>query len=195
MPVVVISGEPQSGSSTAARLVAKKLNLRHWSVGDYIKSLAQRAERETARAIEVMSSERGQSKSFHEEVDAKTAEEAKKGGVVIDGKLAVHFIRSLADLAVWLACPFEERARRASQRDGISMEQARKLAKENERIGRETYKRIYGFDYFGQKAEADLVIDTSKAPPEQVAAKIVAALEEKLAAKRGHKIYDRRKFL
>ena len=194
MPLIVISGEPQSGSSTSAKLIAKKLNLRHWSAGDYVKSFGK-AEKETERSVTAMSSEQGQSKEFHENVDKKQIEEAKKGDVVIDAKLGIHFLKDFADLTVWLACPTEERARRVAERDKVSLEEGRKLTAEIERIGRETYKRIYDFDYFNQKGRADLVIDTVENDPEQVAAKVIEAYEEVMAPKRAHKDAHTRKFL
>ena len=47
MPVIVISGKPGCGSSTTAKLLAKKLNLRHFSLGDYNKAHAKKAKDQT----------------------------------------------------------------------------------------------------------------------------------------------------
>src|SRR3989339_1294502 len=100
MPMIAISGRPGSGSSTTARLLAKKLKLRHFSVGGHIKK--QQHKSTEAEAIVSYWKTNGRDASYNKEMDDLAMKEARKGNVVIDGKLAIHFLKNTARFKVWL---------------------------------------------------------------------------------------------
>lgn len=178
MPVIVISGQPGCGSSTTAKLLAKKLRLRHFSVGDYNKSHIRKG-RETDRSITMWKTNKGASEKFHIDSDELARERARKGNVVIDGKLQIRLAKGFYDLSVWLKAPFGIRAERYAKRDGISLKGAGRKLKEKETLERKNWLRIYSFDYFRQEKGADLVIDTSRKKPEKVVEAIIKALKIK----------------
>ena len=159
--VLIISGPPGAGSTTVSKEIAKRLNLDFFSPGFLQKSLAKGLNQSEA-AIKVWKTEKEKTKKTHEDRDALQVALAKKGNIVICGKLSIHFLKKYATFSVWLDVPLDIRARRTAGRDGISFEQAKKDIFEREKIEREEWKKIYGFDYFDQKKEADLVLDTSK---------------------------------
>lgn len=101
---------------------------------------------------------------------------AKRGNVVICGKLSIHFLKKYADFAVWLDVSRKERARRTAGRDSISYEEALRNISEREEIDRKNFLRIYGFDYTKQKDKADLIIDTSKMSVQQAVSAILQSL-------------------
>ncbi|MEM7813425.1 MAG: cytidylate kinase family protein [Candidatus Aenigmatarchaeota archaeon] len=177
MPVIIISGQPGAGSSTAAKLLAKELGFAHWSAGDYAKQFGK-SEHETERAIEAWKGAASK-KQFHLNLDKAVQERAKQGDVVIDGKLAIHFAKNFATLTVWLKCPHTVRAQRLAQRDKIPLAEADRILDEKERLERTKWQQMYGLDPWEQEAEADLVLDTSALKPEQVVEKIKAELEKK----------------
>jgi len=117
----------------------------------------------------------GKSKIFHETIDELPKRLAEIGNIVIEGKLAVHMIPN-AGLKIWLKASLEKRAERINFRDNLGVENARRVLMAKEKKEREEWKRIYGFDYFNQEAEADLVIDTSNLSAEEVAERILANL-------------------
>lgn len=188
---IAVSGMPGAGSSTVAKLLAKRLGLDYFSAGNYVKSLAARAvgarATETQAALKMWQGDL-QTKEFNKKLDEEVVRRGKKGGIVIDGKLAIHFLKDIANFKVWLKCPLEVRAARVAGRDGIPFEDALAVNREKERLERENFKKFYGFDTFEQEAEADLSLDTSKLSPEEIVDKIESAL-----ASRKHD--HRRKFL
>ncbi|MBI2580164.1 MAG: cytidylate kinase family protein [Candidatus Aenigmarchaeota archaeon] len=181
MAVIVVSGMPGAGSSTVASLLAKRLNLRHFSAGDFFKKKAVESgvkEGETRRATEFLLTERGSRKDFHVDIDDLQRELAKAGNIVIDGKLSIRLLSGLYDVSVWLKAPDDVRARRISGRDGIPEKEALKAVKERDRIERQSFLRIYGFDTFSQENEAGIVVDTSDMTPEEIVNLIVKKMKE-----------------
>ena len=176
--VIVISGEPGAGSTTIAKEVAKRLNLDFFSPGLLLKGLSGKKE-ESKAALATLKTEKGSSKEYHNELDRRQVEAARKGNVVITGKLGIHFTKEFADLCVWLDVSPEVRARRTAGRDGITEEEALKSISEREEIDRKAFLRIYGFDYKGQKDEADLALDTSRLTINQAVDTVLSAFRQK----------------
>jgi cytidylate kinase len=178
MVVVVVSGMPVCGSSTTARLLAKKLGIRHFSVGDYYKQLAKKYSTggEIKRNVEFFRSEKGSDIDLHHRLDEMQKKVAKEGNVIIDSKIGIKMLNNLANVKVWIKAPFDVRAKRVAKRDKIPLEKAKEFLKDKERLERENFKRIYGFDTFDQEKEADLVIDNSHLSPEEAVDKILKYL-------------------
>ena len=172
MVVVVVSGQPGCGNSTVAKLVAKRLKLKHFSVGDYNKKHAK-GRTETDKSIAMWDPKRG-TKKFHNKSDALARKKARQGNIVIDAKLGIRMIKS--DFSVWLKAPRTVRAKRYAKRGRTSFKEAMKKLKEKERLERKNFKKIYGFDYFSQEKKADIVINTSNKIPKKIVDLIIKKL-------------------
>lgn len=182
MVVVAISGQPGCGSTTAAKMLAGKLGVEFFSLGNYTKNRALELSgepSETRRTADFWGSEKGSSAEFHNESDMMQKELAAKGDIVIDAKLAIHMLRGFADFSVWLRADFGARAGKVAKRDGIPEQEAKRILEEKERLERENFLRLYGFDYFVQEQEADIVIDVGKKTPEQAVGLILARMKER----------------
>ena len=167
MTVIAISGPPGAGTSTAAKKLAEKLGLKYFSPGQYMKE--QSEGNETEAALHGWIDEELSSEEFHNDIDEMQKEVARKGDVVIDGKLSVYMLEEIADLRVFLTAPIDTRARRSSERDDMDFEKARKTLKERQKEEVENWTEMYGFHYIDkQRSEADLVIDTSEHPPREI---------------------------
>lgn len=180
MTVIALSGEPGCGSTTTGKLLAKALGLDFFSVGAYTKEVALRTHREpkeTRRASEFWRSKKGSSKKFHKSSDAMQKSLARKGNIVIDGKLSVHMLKNIADAKIWLKAPLSVRAKRVANRDKIPLTDARKIVDEKENLERTNWKRIYGFDYFRQEREADIVINVGSKTPEQIVNLVISRIK------------------
>jgi len=183
MVVIVISGMPGCGSSTSAKLLAKKLKLKHFSVGDYNKGqieklTGKKPDTETERSLQMWHNKTGSSKRFHVNSDKLARQIAKDGNIVIDAKLGIRLLKGLYDLSVWLKAPKPVRIKRYAERDKKSIKEAKKMLDEKESDERKNWKRIYGFDYFVQEKEANIVIDTIYKSPEKIVNIIIKELRK-----------------
>jgi cytidylate kinase len=183
MVVIVISGMPGCGSSTLGRLLAKKLKLKFFSAGMYNKSLARKLtgkslKSEAERSLVVWESKKGSSKRFHNDCDRYFLKLAKKGNIVIDTKLGVRLMKGHYDLGVWLKAPLSVRAKRYARRDGTPLKKAMADLKKKQGYERKNFKKIYGFDYFSQGRDANLILDTSKKTPEELADEVLKRLNK-----------------
>ncbi len=184
MVVIAISGQPGCGSTTVGKLLAERLGTDFFSLGKWNKEQlkiikGEETGNETKNSIEMWKNKRGSSEEFHNMSDIKQKEIAAKGNVVIDAKLGIHMLRGFADFSVWLKAVENVRAERYAKRDGTGIKEAGKSLKEKENLERENWKKIYGFDYFGQEEEADLAIDVGNKTPEQITGLIMKEMKKR----------------
>lgn len=195
MPVIVIAGQPTAGSSIVAKLLAKKMKLKHFSAGDYFKKKAKFVSKKektnvsrsmtlTKRTADFLKDSVGGSQNFHNKLDDLQKKHAKKGRIVIDGKLAIKMLAEYADLKVWIKCDKKTRAERIAGREDISAKEAEKMLEEREKTERSVFSRIYGFDTFSQERQADLVIDSTNKTPEQIVDEVIVAYKTRKISRR-----------
>jgi cytidylate kinase len=173
---IVISGPPGSGSSKTSLLLAKKLSLNYFSAGDLFKSYSK--ERKN-RALDIWNSQFGKNKEFHLELDNYQKKKAKKGNIVICGKLSIFLLKDITNFKVWIDAPLKIRAERIAKREDISIIRAIDQIKKREEIERREWKKIYKFDYFDSKNLADLVIDSSEKSTEEIVEEILKSMKNK----------------
>jgi cytidylate kinase len=160
--VIAVSGPPGAGSTTIAKELAKKLGIEYFSPGFIQKGFAK-GRNESKAAIAVWKTKFGKSDELHKGLlDRLQIERARKGNVVVCGKLSIYILKDLAEHKVWLEASLDERARRSAKRDNLPIKDVKRMIMERERIERREWKRIYGIDYFDQKEMADLVVDSTK---------------------------------
>ena len=142
---VTISGLPGSGSSTLARSLAEKINFEYFGGGEFMR----------AYAIEKGLFNRG-AKTHHlatvygDEFDRKVDFEMRdwlkeKEGKVIDSWLSGFVAQGIeGNLKILMSCSRDElRIDRLVNRDGISVEEAKKHIFEREEKNLEKWTRLY----------------------------------------------------
>ncbi|MCH8067459.1 MAG: (d)CMP kinase [Nanoarchaeota archaeon] len=175
--IITLSGKAGSGKSTIAKELAKKLKLKHYSIGDLMRQIAKGKNmplNELSRIAE-------KDKSIDLELDKKTIWLRDKNDFVIDGRLTSYFL-PYADLKVFLDCKDKVRAERISK-DKRSDEKSKnineliKKIKQREQSERKRYKELYKIDYYDKKLY-DLMIDTTNLSIDEVIEKIMESVSK-----------------
>jgi len=171
--VVTIGGPHGTGKSTYAKMIAKELRLRYVSAGQLFRDLA----REKGISLEELSKQAANSPEIDNLIDERSAAEAAKGGVVIEGQLAAWMAKDLARVRIYLKAPDEVRITRIAHRDHLDYEVARRQTMERERIQRDRYKRYYGID-IGDLSLYNIVIETGNRPIESTSSELMSRINE-----------------
>lgn len=171
--VVTIGGPHGTGKSTYAKLIAKELKLRYVSAGQLFRDLA----REKGITLEELSKRAARSAETDQLIDERSAAEAAKGDVVIEGQLAAWMAKDLAQVRVYLAAPDEVRMGRIARRDHLEYEIARKQTLERERIQRDRYKRYYRID-IDDLSLYNIVIDTGDRSVESTSTELMSRIRD-----------------
>ncbi|NYZ79998.1 cytidylate kinase family protein [Candidatus Micrarchaeota archaeon] len=159
--IITVSGQPGAGSTTLAKQVAKTLHYRLLTMGEIHKRIAKQHGMAIKEYWEHQRKNPTAEKRFHNELDAYQKREAKRGNIVINGKLSAFKIPN-ADLKILIVASLRERAKRTVKRDGGPIKSAMAAIKKRETIERRDWKKMYGFDYIADKRYYDFVIDTTK---------------------------------
>ena len=118
-----------------------------------------------------------------EELDRRMIEIARGEAVVLDARLSAWHAREagVPSLRVLLTVPPEVAAQRVANRDGGEAQAALRVNAEREASELKRYRELYHFDPTDH-THYDLVIDSSRFTPDQIADQVVAALERMQAA-------------
>ncbi len=180
--IITISGSLGSGKSTVAKILAKKLQLTHHSLGDLQRELAK----EKGLTLEELGELEKKDKTLDNELDDKQKKLGEEeDGFVIDGRLSFHFIPH--SLKVYIDADESTRAERilqevkkgnrdeekASDVQGIIRKMRTRKKLEIERFG--TFYNVNPHDTHNY----DLLIDSTDIPAEEVAEKIIEFVNKK----------------
>lgn len=180
--IITISGKPGSGKSTVAKIIAKKLKLKHYSMGDLQRKFAK----EKGLTIEELGKLEAKDSKIDKEIDAYQTELSKKeDNFIIDGRLSFHFIPN--SIKIFLECSAKEGARRiygdtktnkrdSSERKTESLEETKKIMLKREKDNQKRFIKYYNVDFLDLK-NYDLVVDTTKRDIEQVVEKIISFIK------------------
>ena len=172
---IAISGKPGTGKTVYAKHLSRVFGLRYVSSGELFRRIAQE------RGLDLLELHRlaEQDASIDLEVDRRAIEEARRGGAVVEGHLAVWVLRDIADLKVVLVAPLSVRAERVAKRDGKNVEEALREIERREESNRARALKYYGIDIEDLSA-ADLVINTAVLDVEGVKRVLETFVEEYL---------------
>ncbi|MFA6386198.1 MAG: AAA family ATPase [Candidatus Paceibacterota bacterium] len=178
--IITIAGKLGSGKSSTAKMVAEILGYKHYSTGDFFRSIADERGISTVELNKAAETDL----SIDKEVDDRNIEIGKMENVVLDSRLGFHFIPE--SFKVFL----ELNPIIASQR--ILNDKKNNLNRHNETssafdtaenilnsisermlLEKNRYKELYGINDNTSHDNFDLVIDTEKIPLEDVSKKII----------------------
>lgn len=175
--IITLSGLPGSGKSATARLLAERLGYAHFSSGDFMREIGARhgySIEETNRAAE-------RDPSFDQEVDEAIRAKGAGNRLVIDSRLAFHwipdsfkvFLKLEPNIAAERIFRHIQKEGRAHE-DGSSVEDTYRSVMVRIDSERKRYASLYAVDYTDE-TQFDLVVDTGLLPLEQVVTRIIDA--------------------
>ncbi|MGH7896197.1 MAG: (d)CMP kinase [Candidatus Binatia bacterium] len=169
--LITISGLPGSGKTTVAQLVAAELGLEHVYAGNIFRRQADEAHLTLAEYLRRAETD----PTIDRQLDDRMRERARAGDAVLEGRLAA-FVAAEAGvpaLRVFLDCSEPVRAARIATREGGATAARLAEIQAREASDRQRYRDIYGVDYHDH-SRYDLVMDTDRRSPEDLAGEIVA---------------------
>ncbi|MGC9178463.1 MAG: AAA family ATPase [Conexivisphaera sp.] len=172
---VVIAGMPASGKTTVARMVASRLNLNYVAGGDILREIARERgyrpegdgwwDSDEGRRFLM---ERKGNPEFDREVDRRLKELILSGGYVATS-YSMPWLLGPEVLKVWLNASPSARAARMAKRDGIPVEDARRIIEFRDGENAQLYRALYGYEFAPDASVFHLIIDTESVPPVDVA--------------------------
>jgi cytidylate kinase len=161
---ITISGMLGSGKSTIAKVLAKKLHLKHYSSGDFMRQMASERGITLAELSKIAEND----PEIDKEIDQRQINLGKnQDKFIIDGRLSWKFIPD--SIKIYLDVSPEESARRTfndkkETRKTEKFSSIKELAKQIEERKKseiKRYKKYYGVNHHDKK-HYDLYLDTTK---------------------------------
>ncbi|MCK4614837.1 MAG: AAA family ATPase [Thermoplasmata archaeon] len=171
--VVAIGGLPGSGTTTAAVLLSKKINLPWINGGKLFRELA----RKKGMTLGEFGRHAEDDPEVDRELDRRLIEIMKNGGIIVEGRLAGANARNhrIPALRVWLHAPFDTRVERIRKRDGGGLDELRAEIRERERSEKKRYMAYYNIDPENLD-HYTLVLNSGELRPAQIVHIIIEAL-------------------
>ncbi|MBU6370641.1 MAG: AAA family ATPase [Patescibacteria group bacterium] len=182
-----MSGQAGSGKSTLAKSISTRMRFTHYSSGDYVRERAVQAGYPSV--TDFLDHCRSTGYPIDKETDDWVVAKGSERFIVIDSRLAFHFIRNsfkvllTLDPRVAAERSFRDanRLRRESERNK-TLEEAVADIKRRQANDVEAYWKLYGIDDYMDSRHYNLVIDTGSPTydgrPEAVLDRVLAAYRE-----------------
>ena len=176
--IIAISGTPGSGKSTVAKELARRLKLKHYSVGGYMRDMAEERKISLLELSEIAEKDMG----IDEELDRWQIDLGRnEDDFVIDGRLSWHFIPK--SIKIFLNADEKTRALRIMadkirKEHNVNSDTAIANMRRREESERKRYKGYYSLDPNDEK-NYYLVIDATNITAEQVVEKIIEFLKDR----------------
>lgn len=180
MNKISLAGDLGSGKSTIAKILIERLGAEYYSTGAIVREIAQKHGMTVLALNEYMET--------HREIDREIDDGLRRLGddpraLVIDSRMAWHF--TAGTFKVYLSTDPETSALRIMKEHRTGEHAETLAATIAETASRRASEKKRYFELYGVNikdlSNYDLVIDTTKATPERIAAAILAAFEKKNA--------------
>ncbi len=168
---IAISGPIASGTSTTAKSLAQKLNLKYQSAGDFFRDYMLKHNIPLYDKAKIPD-------DLDRNMDEELTELAQNGKVIIDAHYIGYFTRNMPQvLKVLLTCDYETRINRALTRTHTHKETEEDIKKREEGLDAK-FRKLYADEYFLDPKFFDLIIETTNTSAEEVVTKILEAFSK-----------------
>ncbi len=177
MVIITFGGTPGSGKGTVGKLLAQRLQLPYFSIGDIKREYAKEHKLNLAELNEKNKND----PDFDNTIDAYQSNLPKKyDSLIVDGKMSFYFFPT--SFKIFLRVDVAEAARRLidAKRDSekvTSIEEGIKLINSRMEMDDTRYMKFYGVHSYDEN-NYDITIDTTNLTPEQVLDIIIEYLGE-----------------
>lgn len=156
MAQITIFGLAGTGTSSTGKEIAKRLNYEFISTGNIMRRKAE----ELGLSIYEFDELCKKDDHYDRQLDLEIKKIGEiKDNFVIESRLAWHFIPT--SFKIKLICDFDERIKRVSRRDDLSLEEAKNKTVTREETFLHRNLSKYGIKEFAPNEVFDLVIDTT----------------------------------
>ncbi len=181
--IITISGTPGSGKSTIAKVLASRLEMKHFSAGDFMRKMAE----ERGVSLKELTDESVDNYEIDREIDERTKKllEKEKDNFVIDARVAFYFIPD--SVKIFLKVNAETAAgriyndlvnkKRIGEGEPKSKEEVLKSFMDRFEKEKIRYRKYYSINYTNI-VNFDLIVDTSGISIEEVLGRIIEFVEK-----------------
>lgn len=173
LATLTIGGLPGTGTSTLCKLLQEELKLPYHYAGALFREEAKRR----GLTLEEFGALSQKDPSIDEALDDRQIGLLRRGHLILEGRLSGWLAarHRIPALKVWVTCDPKERIRRIVQRDGGDLTTQMAVTEKREASEADRYRRYYGAD-LNDLSRYDLVLDSTKAAPQELAQQVKAAL-------------------
>lgn len=175
MVKISLFGLAGTGTSSVGKFLADKRKYQFISSGNIFREMATEHKMDLYKFGKLCEKE----PKIDMELDKRVEKFGKTNDdFIIDSRLAWHFIPD--SIKVKLVCNDEVRMKRVSERDEISLEDAKKKTIEREISEKTRYFNYYKIKNYSDDKHFDLIIDTTNISIEEVSRKIEVFVVKRL---------------
>ena len=165
MTTITISGLPGVGTTTVAKLLEEKTNLKYVYSGDIFRNMAKKYK----MSLEEFGTYCEKHKDVDEQLDRYQLEILQKGNVIVEGRLSgwLAFRNHISSLKILLEADIDTRVRRIIKREKGDINKRKNEIIKREKSEAIRYKKYYNID-INETSIYDFVIDSSNKTPDEI---------------------------
>ncbi len=172
--IITITGLPGSRKTSVGKVLAKKLHMKFFSIGNMVREYAKKNK------ISLMEMEKQikNNKSMNIKIDNEQRKLVKKyKNFIIDSRIGASIFKK-AEYRIYLHASLRKRAERIAKREKKSFKQALYETRVRERDELQQYRKHYNIDYRNKKYY-NLIINTENLDENQTAYRIIKVIRLK----------------
>lgn len=178
--IITIAGKLGSGKSSTAKMVADILNYKHYSTGDFMRSIAEEKNIPLGEFNKIAEND----PSIDKMLDDHNLEIGEMENVVLDSRLGFHFISDsfkvfleldpvIASERILNDKNFNPNRHKESNDNFDTVNTIKEKINLRLESERKRYKDLYNIEDHTDHTNFDLIIDTEKIPLEEVSRKVI----------------------